>query len=425
MLNPKLKAGALQFTLFISIVIALLLIAFILLIQTHKLFDVQTNFAIETIENSNRGIDYSLLNATKLNDTIALKLDDESYKALNVHREFWGAFEKITTTSKVKTHAFQKSALIGARQPSTNRTALYLQDNNKPLVLVGNTKIEGVAYLPKQGVKSGSISGQSYYGSQLIYGLTRTSSDLPDLFEETTNNLKNVSKIVSKVPKSQYLILEPEKIHKNSFLAPLQVVFSPSTIRLSTVNISGHIIIQSQTKIILESTSNLKDVILIAPKIEIKSNVKGTFQAIASKEILIEKNCTLNYPSALIVVEKENSAIENTTQSLRTISLKIESNSTIKGAVVYLGTKKQNNYNTQVSIDKNTRIHGEVYCNDNLELMGKVYGSVHTNGFTTKQAGSIYQNHIYNGTINIDSLSVNYVGLPFKNSKKGILKWLY
>ena len=425
MFNLKLKAGALQFTLFISIVIALLLTAFILLIQTHKLFDVQTNFAIETIENSNRGIDYSLLNATRLNDTTVIRLNDEDYKALNIHREFWGAFERVTATSKIKTHTFRKTALIGAQQPRTNRTALYVQDNNRPLVLVGNTKIEGLAHLPRQGVKSGSISGQSYYGSQLIYGPTKTASNLPELFEETTANLRNNLKIVSKLSKPQYLNLESGQTYTNSFLNPVQVVFNPSTIRLSAVDISGHIIVQSQTKIILESSSNLKDVLLIAPKIEIKNNVKGTFQAIASKEILVERNCTLNYPSALVIVEKESSTIENTTQGERTIPLKIDSNSTMKGVVIYLGTKKQNNYNAQVSIGKDSTLHGEIYCSNNLELAGEVFGSVYTNNFTTKQAGSIYQNHIYNGTINIDSLNVNYIGLPFNNSKKGILKWLY
>ncbi len=39
--------------------------------------------------------------------------------------------------------------------------ALYLKDNNKPLVLVGGTRIDGKAYLPKRGVKSGNIAGYS------------------------------------------------------------------------------------------------------------------------------------------------------------------------------------------------------------------------------------------------------------------------
>jgi hypothetical protein len=70
-------------------------------------------------------------------------------------------------------------------------------------------------------------------------------------------------------------------------------------------------------------------------------------------------------------------------------------------------------------------IKGEVYCNTNIELKGTVFGTVYTSNFIAKQSGSVYQNHLYNATIVVDSLSQKYVGLPFSNSKKGVLKWLY
>jgi len=422
----KLRAGALQLTLFIIVVIALLLTAFILLINTHKRFQIQTDFIIETTRNADKGIDYALQNTIRLNDTTSINLEDEDYKTLKVYRDFWGVFEKLTTVSQIKNNRFQKIALIGAKQSIGNRTALYIQDNNKPLVLVGNTKIEGAAYLPKQGVKSGTISGQSYNGSQLIYGQTRLSSNnLPKVFSETIDQIKSIENKVSEISQNQFLDIENRKKQNNSFSKPVQIIFSNNTIELRNIKLTGHLIIQSKSKIIVYSTSNLKDVVLIAPEIEIKSNVSGNFQAIASKKITVGNNVKLNYPSALILNEKQEILQETLSQTSEQNNIIINDNSIVEGSVVYIGQEKLNNYNIQIEIKEKAIIIGELYCTQNLELKGTVYGSVFTNNFIANQSGSVYQNHIYNGTIIVNELPKEYVGLPFNNSKKEILKWLY
>src|SRR5690606_7262137 len=154
----KVKAGALQLTMFMVVVIALMLAAFIILVDTHKRFNIQTDFVLETIDNTNKGIDYVLQNDVNLNDTLAINLDDQDFKTLTVHRGYWGLFEKIMASSKIKSNSFRKIALVGASQPDMDRMALYIEDQNKPLVLVGNTKIQGLAHVPEQGVRTGNIS---------------------------------------------------------------------------------------------------------------------------------------------------------------------------------------------------------------------------------------------------------------------------
>ncbi|GAA3614537.1 hypothetical protein Q4Q39_02675 [Flavivirga amylovorans] len=425
MMLQKIKAGALQFTMFIVVVIALLLTACIILIDTHKRFNIQTDFVLETIENTNKGIDYVLQNKTPLSDSITINLEDEDYKTVSVHRDYWGVFEKVIAIATIKTNRFKKVALIGALQPKINRTSLYVEDKNKPLVLVGNTKIRGVAYLPKQGVRTGNISGHSFYGNQLIYGVTRTSSKLPELLDETRNQIKTIQNQIGTINQNQFLDLNRSNSFKNSFLNPLQVIYSHTDVHLIGVSLKGHILVQSKTKIIVDANSNLKDIVLVAPEIEIKSNTKGTFQAIATKGITIGKNCTLNYPSALILNEdlKNKIPAENTNNQKQTPLVKVAKGSTLKGFIVYLGETK--NYKAQVFIDDQALILGEIYCNRNLELLGTVYGSVFVSNFIANQSGSSYQNHIYNGTIIVDDLAQEYIGLSFKNSKKGVMTWLY
>ena len=420
----KLKSGALQLTLFISIIIAVLLMGFVLLLHSHKRFQVQTNFIVETTQNAQKGIEYALLHSIRLKDTVAISLEEPNFKTLKIHRDFWGVFETVTSVSTIKTNHFQKIALIGAKSKDQIRTALYLQDTHKPLVVVGETKIEGLVFLPKQGVKAGTISGHSYTGSQLIYGPTKQSSSLPPLATETVDYIESIEHQISEISNAQFITIE-SGTYSNSFFKPVQIHFSQSNIVLNEVQLTGHMIVQSSTKITVSPSAVLKDVILIAPEIEIQNNVISNFQAFASKRISIGESVQLQYPSALILNKNQDISQPNNTGEKEKPSIQIGKSSVVKGVLVYLGTDPLSNYKTQIELQKTSVLKGELYCNQNTELKGTVYGTVFTKNFIANQFGSIYQNHIYNGKINVHQLPKKYVGLLFNNSKKEVLKWLY
>jgi len=424
MMSKKINAGALQLTMFIVIVIALLLASIILLIDTHKRFNLQTGFVIEAIENANKGIDYALENDLSSKDSIHIDLRGADYKTVTVYHDYWGLFEQVISASKIRSNTFKKVALIGGLNHKTDRLALYLEDQNRPLVVVGNTKIQGLSYLPKQGVRTGNISGHSYYGSQLIYGATRESNSLPEFHKRTLEYVQMIQDKVEETDPSQILDFNKKKTFQNSFFNPLQAIYSSTDIILSEVSLTGHILVQSATKIVVEASSKLKDVILIAPQIDIKKSTKGMFQSIATKEIRIGENCSLSYPSAFLIIETiQSKNLTENTSNAETPLITVGKGSNLRGVIAYLsGTK---NYKAQVFIDEGAIVTGEIYCNRNLELLGTVNGSVYTSNFIANQSGSSYQNHLYNGTISIDGLPQEYVGLTFGNSKKGIVKWLY
>jgi len=424
MYGPKLRAGALQLTIFIVVVIALLLMGFILFMHTHKHFDSQSDFIIETVKNSNRGIDYALSNDLKLNDTTQIELNNSEFKTIKVNKEFWGVFEKVTSVSKIKKNVIKKTAIIGGVQKEKDRTALYLQDNNLPLVVVGNTMIKGASYLPEKGVKSGTISGQSYYGSQLVYGNKKISNLLPELYSETTDQINKLNDQYLNAKPEQFLNVIAENTYSNSFFEPVQFVYSNNEIKLASIQLIGHVIIQSKTKIIVENSSVLKDVILLAPEIEIQNGVIGCFQAFATQYLTVGKNVTLDYPTVLVLNEKKIKLLNTLENNKKSSKLFINSNSIIKGSILYFGQPKPNNDESQIELKKNTTVFGELYCNQNIDLKGTVFGTVYTNNFITKQSHSIYQNHIYNGRIIIDQLSPKYVGIRLLNYKKSIVKWL-
>jgi len=424
MISIKVKAGALQLTLFIAIVIALLLFSFILFINTQKKFSKQSDLIVKTVELADNGITYGLLNELPLKDSTVVDQLEE-YKNLIVHRDFWGVFERISSVATIKNNTFKKVSLIGGIQDiKDNRACLYLKDSNNPLIVVGNTHVEGIANLPKQGVKSGNIDGHSYYGTQLVYGSTKYSASFPNLSNELLNHLKSVDR--GNYDNKSLIELNGNSSLKNSFLADQKVIYSVTPIVLSNSSLTGKIIIQSKAKITVENNTKLNDVLLIAPEIQIKDFVRGNFQAIATKNITIGKKVELEYPSALALMDSNDaSSPEANTVPLEDHSIVIDEDSTVKGIVLYYDDSEANNFNAQVNIGLNTRIFGEVYCNKNLELNGSVYGTVYTNNFITKKSGSIYQNHLYNAEININKLSEFYVGLPLSINEKNVAKWLY
>jgi len=421
--NIKLKAGALQYTIFISVVIALLVFAFIGLTYIQGKLRVKGLFFQEAIYNANQSFDYLSQYKTPYNEQIAIVASSEDKAAITANRSHWGLFDIATITSTKGKETFTKTALLGGFQQQ--RTGLYLQNTNQPLVLVGNTRIEGKTYLPKQGVKRGTISGHSYMGQQLIYGsISQSNNRLPKILN--ANYLKMVTNEILSKPDNIFIELEENSKVVNSFSSAsggTKIISSNTSIDLRSVELTGNIVIHSNVKIKVYPSAKLKDVILIAPQIEILDKVNGNFQGLATKKIIVEKNCELNYPTALLLIEKEKSTAQTNNEEINQII--INKNTNVKGIIAFITEDKIDNYKPQILLEENAVITGEVYCNQNLELKGTIKGSIYTKGFIANQFGSVYKNHIYNGQILGNDLPQQYSGLSLKNTQQKVAKWLY
>jgi cytoskeletal protein CcmA (bactofilin family) len=294
------------------------------------------------------------------------------------------------------------------------------------LVVVGQTNIEGKAFLPKQAVKRGTIAGNAYTGSQLINGTIELSKNtLPNL--ENRKNIQALCNGFYQFQENTLIDLQEYATMVNSFEKPTQIFKSNSAIDLKNINLTGNIVIQSGILIRIHASATLKDVIIMAPNIEILDQVEGNFQAFASKEIQVGKNCKLSYPSALVIYEPKEvrQQIYNSTDNQNLNQLVIADSSEIKGVVGFLSDNESNNYKPQLSISESAVVIGEVFCDRNLQLMGTVKGSVYTKNFITLAYGSVYQNHLYNGKILSSELAEQYSGLMLEMDTKGIAKWLY
>ena len=421
----KIKAGALQYVLVISVIIAIIIFAFISLVYLQQRMSIKHHFTKVAIANVQMGFDYLKQKKVTYNLETPIHFSDNEEAITTLIKKHWGIFDVAIVNSKVKNEFFQKVGLLGLQNPK--RDAVYLQDNNNALVLVGKTKITGTVSLPRQGVKSGNISGESYYGNELIYGRRKAStSSLPKI--KNIEYLKDFYRNYYTDDLENFELEDALKLHQ-SFTENTLLYEDVNSILLENISLSGNIIISSKTAIVIKASAVLENIILIAPKISIEKNTKGNFQAIAKKSIEVQPNCTLKYPSALILLPEEKNTTSQiiTNQQSKPIdetSIHISKNSEVKGVVVYYSENKTSNYKTQIQIDEKSTIKGEVYCSKNLELQGTVFGTVYTNNFIVKKSGGIYINHVYNGVINATELPIQYAGIQINNESNSVVKWM-
>lgn len=418
MFNLKIRAGALQYAIFISVLISLLVSAFISLTYLQDHFRTKVSMYKDAVQNADLGMEYAFEQEIAYNQEINIELDESLNSNVILNRSHWGIFDLIKVNSQIKNESFQKFGIIGGY--NEKRPALYLQDNNRPLVVVGNTVISGNVALPKSGIKRGNISGHSYYGTQLIYGnIGQSKNQLPNF--HNIKYLKNIKENLYYNDSLEFIDIYEDQKLVNSFNKPTKIYRQNDAIDLNFVELTGNLIIKSDTLIHISKTAILHDIILIAPKIKIDDFVQGNFQAIATQEITIGANSKLSYPSALILVN-EDQIITKDNKNYNQILL--HSNAEVKGLLCYFSNESKNSYRAQIIIEENARVIGEVYCNQNIELKGTVEGSVYTKGFIANQNGSVYQNHIYNGKIFVENLPKQYCGFLFEDIPKQVVKWV-
>lgn len=416
-LKIKLKSGALQFAIFTGAIVALLLFGLILYLHTFKTFEQNTFLTIDSIKATNNAFIKASQTKEISLDTILLDEKEGDFQSTKSISDFWGIFQKTKVISKNRNKQFQKIGLLGGENREQERLSLYLKNTFKPLVVVGNTKIEGKVKLPDQGIRPGNIAGNSYYGNQLVYGsIGQSNTSLPKLNGTFLSYLKNLDKPFHTLTNENYF--ELSMANKNSFFEPTKWLRKNGVLTVKEEFI-GNFIIKSDTLIRITRQAILKDVLVIAPNVIIEDGVKGTFQVIATNTITVGKNVQLEYPSSLMIIDKEVDNPKN--------KLFVDEKSTIKGVVgfLYESSKIINNFSTQVYISKDVVIFGEVYCDGNLELFGKIKGSVFTHQFVTNASGTVFMNHLLDASISSKSFPEYFGGILFSDKSKSIVKWLY
>jgi hypothetical protein len=411
-----LKAGALFYSVVISLVIAFIS-GSIILVSTLSFSAFRiSQLRLNLERNATSGLNLLLSEQELVGEEEDLTIDlyGLGTDSVQLSRKFWGAFEIAVSKASKNGILAVKIAETGFAPGSINSYSIYVSDQDKPVAVCGNTKIRGRAFLPSSGIKRAYIEGQNYTGNSLIYGEIRTSKkNLPAFNKKLLERIRLLSK-----NDSASTIASIEESVDNSFQNPLLVISlaSPAYLRHS---FSGHIVIASKTMIVVESEADLRDVILLAPKIIIKSGFNGNLQAFASDSILVEEHVALKYPSVLGIVQDINSK-KNT-------AIVLCENDTICGSIFsytndpYLGTNPGG-----ITIPEKCIVYGNIYSNGYADTRGTIIGSLMCRNIILHTSSSVYENHILNAVIDRNALSEYYTGINLLEEPglKRVVKWL-
>ena len=416
-LTKKIYGQALYFALLISTIAALSLVAVLLLSYTYNFFNTKSNTYVQLQKSSKELFLSAFSKEVALNDTI---IKANSYGGeFKLYQSFYGCWKKSVLKSEKKAFKVNALGLVGTK---TDRSTpnFYLKNTNSSLILVGKTKISGNAYVPDSGVRAGIIQGDYYQGSRLIYGLKyRSQKELPKLDKKWLRYLKDLRQGNYKEGK----LVSLQKEIKNSFLNEKLVVEAFGSVTIGENILLGNIIVRSNVKITILESAEIKDVLFIAPEIEIKSNVKGRFQCIASRQIKVGKNSVLSFPSSLVVDDRDR-----TEESIKEHKIDLVEGVILEGEMVYLKSitkKRVSNAKAQIKVAPNSKIIGEIYNEGSIEFLGGISGSIYTNATEINAYGSKYINHLFNCTVNKFPTG-HYGGLPFeKKTDYYLAKWLY
>lgn len=394
----KLPANAMYFAVLISAVVAVILSCFILLVYLSQKSENQAEIISQNIKKVKLSFDHYNLSETASENATAT---------------YWGSYGLLKVNSgNSSSFDFEKVGLMGFQLDPENEPVLYLQDKNMPLVLAGKSKLEGQLFIPGAYIKLGSINGEYFIGSKPdLSRIDKSELVLPELNPDW---LRYLDSIFHSFPLAKDNHLQKVEM-SNSFYKDRFWKFYDTEISLDE-ELTGNIIIKSSKLIRLESVAKLEDVLLIAPKVIVRSGFRGNIHIIA-EEVGLEDNSFLKYPSSISILEKGENNINS-----QDFKLSIGSNTKVHGNIVILSN--DNKEKKELFISESSEVIGGIYNQGYTDLQGNVYGELYTGGFAAHSNGSVYINHIFNGSIHESSRGV-ITGIPLKDRNEIVAKWMY
>lgn len=341
--------------------------------------------------------------------------------SLQTNRLFWGLYDIGVARTFIQKDTLSAVFSIGNVIDSARWCALYLADNQRPLIISGKTVLRGDIYVPPAGLNQAYVNNQAYTGNPKLFSGKKHNSNR-EISELDAGRLQLFRNLAGLARSADSTGLTVDSL-RQSFRAPLKIFHFKRIPETITAKLSGHILLYSDSTLTIDSTAALSDVLVIAKNIIVRPGFTGHCQLYASDSLLVGKRCCFSYPSVLGILHFGQQA-----DSHKQAQLHLASHVTLTGAL--LTCQEANNQALPaLRIDSVCQINGEVYAQDILELQDHVTlnGAVFANRFLYRAAYTVYENYLVNATFDEPALSAYYLSgrlLPAVSIRKKILQWL-
>ena len=409
-----LKAGALYFSIIVAFIIAVICASLIMLAAHYRGSYLKEVRMARLSRNMDSGIAYVLAaSADSAQNSLALDLFGDETDSVLIEQKHWGIFTLATVKSFVLTDTLKQAFLIG-QETANDAVALYLNDEDRPLSVSGDTRITGNAEVPKAGMRKSYVDNRPYSGDQLVYGKISDS-------KRTLNGLEG--KWIKEIETE--LDFDPAKLptlnggdEQVSFFDDAKK-FNVSALSQLSTQLSGQVILYSDTTVKIAATAQLDNTIIYAKSIVVADGFKGNCQLFARDSITLGNAVTLSYPSVLGLVSKEKMVDQ--------AKITLGKNNHFEG-IIFSYEPKRSALQTLVSLGEQTTVQGEVYATGLLKLdkKVKVAGKVSCNRFIMQTPATLYENFLIDVVLNRKARNRVYLSSAIFTGvaeNKKILRW--
>jgi hypothetical protein len=392
-----LKAGALYFSIIVAFIIAMICASLIMLAAHYRGSYLKEIRMARLSRNMDSGIAYVLAqNANAKENNIALDLFGDQTDSVLIEAKHWGIFTLATVKSFVLTDTLKRSFLIG-QETTNDAVALYLSDEDRPLSVSGDTRITGNVEVPKAGLRKSYVDSRPYSGDQLVYGKItdskRTLGGLEDMWIQEIETELDFDP--TKLPS---LNGSNEQV---SFFAKAKR-FNVSNLSQVNTQLSGQVILYSDTTVKISAAAKLDNTIIYARSILVADGFKGNCQLFARDSIVIGNDVNLGYPSVLGLVSKEKMVDQ--------AKITLGKNNRFEG-IIFSYEPKRSALQTQIALGEQSTVQGEVYATGLIKLgkQVKVAGKVSCNRFIMQTPATLYENFLIDVILNRKARSRVYL----------------
>lgn len=398
-LKYSLKGGALYYAVVVILVLSLFSCGFILL--NRLWFHENTLFLKNTVLNDNLDSAAEWLkmqpDVVKPGETKELDIFGDS-SIVSIEAESWGLLRLVKSSARWKNHIVKRTTLYSGL--TTNQKALYLSDNNKFLSLVGKCVIKGDCSLPALGIRAGEMDGGTFTGKTMIDGkIFQSEKTLPeisqDLLKPWTGYWDKVFGATDSVVGITDMTRHP--ISTISFSSPTKVIDCGKSACLQDISLSGNILVVAMDTITILPSAHLKDILVFANTILVGNNVKGSFQLFARRHISIGENCTLQYPSFVVCVAKQQPVAK----------VILGKNSAVNGGIL-IDSKTDSPLSNRLQMTEGTKLTGTIYVNGEVGFAGQIDGSLYCTQFFIDTPRAYYENFLRDAVIDSQSARAKY-----------------
>ncbi|MES2113015.1 MAG: hypothetical protein V4577_29970 [Bacteroidota bacterium] len=417
-----IKASALYMVIIIALVIGIICSSLVAVAYFYKQQS-QKKSRFNALENNlGSGVNILLASAdTAYSGGKTLSLFGGDADSVILKKTSWGLYTIGVVKSFIQKDTVFKVFSIASSIDSTKWAALYLADNDRPVSVSGKTVIRGEAFIPKAGIQTAYVDGKAYDGDKrlVIGGKHSSEKKLPALAETWLNQLQQFT---SQETKGDSTLVGKDTIRQSFLTQTRYYNFKKKPLLLENTSISGNVVIYSDTTVTIDSTAALKNILIYARAIVVKSGFHGNCQLFAADSISVGSNCKFIYPSCLGVL-RFKPAVKNIQEKI------IIGEKTVINGVIFTYEKEEKPIPPIISIGKNATVKGQIYAQGQLELNDKseIDGSAFTSTFLYKNAFTRFENYLINTTINSKALSPYYLTstlTPVSGKSKKVLQWL-